>query len=97
MSGLSVGSSRHADASTTAQSVLAEAVQHEFQAASAWALSTGTHQRDDAVELVTAYRAARRTEGELERQACERRVERERAAARRVEAEETGGGRPFAA
>ena len=92
-----MGSSRHADASTTAQSVLAEAVQHEFQAASAWALSTGTHQRDDAVELVTAYRAARRAEGEEEREACERRVERERAVARRVEVEETGGGAPFAA
>ena len=92
-----MGSSRHANADTTVQSVLDAAVQKERQAAAAWALSTGTHQRDDAVELVTAYRAARRAEGEEEREACERRVERERAAARRVEAEETGGGRPFAA
>ena len=94
---MSVGSSRHADADTTVQSVLGAAVRQERQAAAAWALSTGTHQRDDAVELVTAYRAARRAEGEEEREACERRVERERAAARRVEAEETGEGRPFAA
>ena len=62
----------HADASTTVQSVLAAAVQQERQAAAAWALSTGTHQRADAVELVTAFRAARRAEGEEAREAGER-------------------------